>query len=60
MFNLLTGAALLAASILAGRLWDTVGAQGTFLAGASLAALSLLGLFALPAPRNTGLESGSD
>ncbi len=54
MFNLLTGAALLAASILAGRLWDTVGAQGTFLVGAALATLALLGLFTLPAPRAAG------
>jgi MFS family permease len=50
MFNLLTGAALLAASIVAGRLWDTTGARGTFLAGALFATLALIGLFALPAP----------
>jgi MFS family permease len=49
MFNLLTGAALLAASIVAGRLWDTVGARATFLAGGVLAMLALLGLSALPA-----------
>ena len=54
MFNLLTGVALLAASILAGRLWDTVGARGTFLVGAALATLALLGLFTLPAPRAAG------
>ena len=60
MFNLLTGAALLVASILAGRLWDTVGAQGTFLAGASLATLALLGLIALPAARAGNLEPGRD
>jgi MFS family permease len=60
MFNLLTGAALLAASVVAGRLWDTVGARGTFLAGALLAAIALLGLFALPAPRATSLSPGSD
>jgi len=60
MFNLLTGAALLAASVVAGRLWDTVGARGTFLAGALLAAIALLGLFTLPAPRGTSLSPGSD
>ena len=47
MFNLLTGGAILAASIVAGRLWDTVGARGTFLAGALLAATALLGLLAI-------------
>lgn len=33
-FNLLSGAAMLAASVLAGLLWDAWGAQATFLAGA--------------------------
>ena len=56
MFNLLTGGALLIASVVAGRLWDTVGAHGTFLTGAALAVLALLGLFALPAPRSAGNE----
>jgi MFS family permease len=44
VFNLLTGVALLAASILAGRLWDLIGARGTFLAGAMFAAVALGGL----------------
>ena len=44
MFNLLTGAALLVASVVAGRLWDSVGARGTFLTGAMLAAVAALGL----------------
>jgi MFS family permease len=47
VFNLLTGVALLAASVVAGRLWDTVGARGTFLCGALLAALALIGLLAI-------------
>ena len=47
VFNLLTGASLLAASVLAGRLWDTVGARGTFLVGALLAAVALLGVSSL-------------
>ena len=51
MFNLLTGAALLLASIIAGRLWDAVGARGTFLAGGTFAALALAGLLALPRQR---------
>ncbi|QIG52633.1 MFS transporter [Nordella sp. HKS 07] len=44
MFNLVTGIALLLASILAGALWDGVGPQGTFLAGAGFALLTLAGL----------------
>ena len=44
VFNLLTGLALLAASIVAGALWDGIGPQATFLAGAGFAALALLGL----------------
>jgi MFS family permease len=43
MFNLLTGAALLAASIVAGALWDAVGPKGTFLAGAAFAVIALCG-----------------
>jgi MFS family permease len=33
MFNLITGLALLVASVSAGALWDVVGPQGTFLGG---------------------------
>jgi MFS family permease len=44
VFNLLGGLALLAASVLAGALWDSLGAPATFLAGALLTALALLGL----------------
>ena len=44
VFNLVSGLALLAASVIAGGLWDAVGPSGTFLAGAAFAALSLLGL----------------
>ena len=47
MFNLLTGGALLAASVVAGILWDSVGARGTFVSGAMLATMALLGLFAI-------------
>ena len=46
MFNLLTGLALLVASVLAGALWESVGPQGTFLAGAVFAALALAALAA--------------
>ena len=47
MYNLVTGLALLAASIIAGGLWDVAGPEGTFLAGAAFAAIALLGLLAI-------------
>lgn len=43
-YNLFTGLALLAASIVAGALWDRLGPQATFIAGAGFAALALAGL----------------
>jgi len=46
-FNLLSGLALLVASVLAGWLWQTLGSSATFFAGAALAALTLLGLLRL-------------
>jgi len=46
IYNLLGGAALLLASLIAGLLWTAVGATATFLAGASFALLALLGLAA--------------
>jgi MFS family permease len=47
IFNLVTGLALLAASVLAGLLWEFSGARATFLAGAGFAALALAGFLAL-------------
>lgn len=47
MFNLVTGTALLAASVIAGGLWDAVGPQGTFLASAAFSVLTLIGLLGL-------------
>jgi MFS family permease len=44
VFNLVTGLAMLAASVVAGALWDAVGPFATFLAGALFAALALAGL----------------
>jgi MFS family permease len=44
MFNLITGLALLVASVIAGELWDVVGPKGTFLAGAVFTVLTLAGL----------------
>lgn len=47
LFHLLTGLALLLASVIAGGLWDAVGFRGTFACGALFAALAALGLCAL-------------
>ncbi len=44
MFNLLGGVAMLAASVIAGALWDVSGPKGTFLAGAAVTAVALVGL----------------
>lgn len=44
VFNLVTGAALLAASVIAGVLWQTVGPQFTFLAGALFAGITIIAL----------------
>jgi MFS family permease len=49
VFNLLTGIALLAASVVAGTLWDMTGPQGTFLAGAAFTVVALSGLFVVRA-----------
>ena len=45
VFNLASGLALLAASVIAGLLWDAVGSSGTFLAGAAFSVLALVGIF---------------
>ena len=44
MFNLVSGVAMLAASVVAGALWDVVGPAGTFLAGAAFTAVALAAL----------------
>ena len=44
LFNLLSGIALLLASIIAGLLWDVIGPSGTFLAGALITAVALAAL----------------
>jgi len=44
MFNLVSGIALLAASVIAGELWDRIGPDGTFLAGALFTAVALAAL----------------
>lgn len=52
MFNLATGIALLAASVIAGALWDAIGPKGTFFAGAVFTALAVMGLLILSRPRH--------
>jgi MFS family permease len=53
MFNLVTGVALLLASVIAGALWELFGAQWTFLAGAGFAAVAALVLVPL---RSKGIK----
>jgi len=43
VFNLVTGLALLVASVAAGAIWAISGPTATFLAGAGFAAIGLLG-----------------
>jgi MFS family permease len=50
VFNLASGVALLAASVLAGWLWDRWGAGTTFVAGAVFSALALAALLSRPSP----------
>jgi MFS family permease len=47
MFNLVSGVALLLASIIAGALWDIAGPEATFLAGAGFTAVTIAGLFSI-------------
>ena len=61
VFNLAGGVAVLAASVIAGALWDAVGPKGTFLAGAGFTLLALLGVVAIRdrftgAARKQGLQ----
>ena len=51
IFNLVTGIALLLASVIAGALWSIFGASVTFFAGAIFAALPILGLLVFRDPR---------
>jgi MFS family permease len=44
IFNLVSGIAMLAASVVAGALWDIAGPAGTFLAGAAFTAIALAAL----------------
>jgi MFS family permease len=44
ILNLVSGGALLLASVIAGVLWNASGPSATFIAGAAFAALAALGL----------------
>jgi MFS family permease len=46
LFNLLSGVAMLASSVIAGLLWDTLGSAFTFYVGAAFAVLTMVGLIA--------------
>jgi MFS family permease len=48
LFNLASGLAVLVASVLAGLLWDQLGASVTFYAGAVFCGLAILGVAARP------------
>jgi MFS family permease len=52
-FNLMSGLAMLVASVVAGELWDYVGAGATFYAGASFCLLTLCALAAAGRLRST-------
>jgi MFS family permease len=55
VFNLISGGALLLASVIAGSLWSVFGASATFIAGASFATLAAIGLLLYrPNARVTG------
>ncbi|MGE5303604.1 MAG: MFS transporter [Alphaproteobacteria bacterium] len=44
IFNLVSGVALLCASVIAGSLWELVGPSATFIAGAAFAAIAAIGI----------------
>ena len=48
LFNLVSGVAMLLASVMAGVLWDRFGAEGTFLAGACFCVVTLAGILLKP------------
>ncbi|EFI52926.1 MAG: MFS transporter [Afipia sp.] len=65
VFNLASGIAMLIASVVAGALWDIYGPVATFLAGAALTAMALIGRLALLARfaegnKHVGSEHGHD
>ena len=60
IFNLVSGGALLLASVIAGSLWSMFGASATFIAGASFAAFAAMGLLLYRSNvRTTGHRAGT-
>ena len=57
MFNLASGVAMLAASIIAGGLWDAYGPRMTFLAGAAFTAIALIGLLIIRSNKKVATTS---
>ena len=51
----MSGLAMLIASVVAGLLWDKLGAAATFYAGAAFCVIALLGLGCRPAVRTTAV-----
>nr|WP_298143436.1 MFS transporter [uncultured Pseudomonas sp.] len=56
-FNLVSGLAMLLASVVAGLLWDRLGASFTFYAGAAFCIIALIGLAWLPSGRDKAQEA---
>lgn len=54
IFNLVSGGALLAASVIAGWLWRSFGAPTTFLAGAVFAAVAAIGITSVMRSKTSG------
>jgi MFS family permease len=60
IFNLVSGGALLLASVIAGSLWSAFGASATFIAGATCAGLTAMGLLLYrPNAQATGHGAGT-
>jgi MFS family permease len=59
VFNLVSGGALLLASVIAGSLWSAFGAKATFIAGASFAILAAMGLL-LYRPKSEGWSDAAN
>jgi MFS family permease len=59
LFNLLMGVVMLAASVLAGWLWDAYGPKATFLAGALFTSVAFLGFSRVAVARTATLPRTS-
>lgn len=57
IFHLISGGALLLASVIAGVLWEMVGASATFIAGAAFAVIAALGLLGYRRTPGSGANS---